>query len=163
TGEARRAGGSRGIPGRGPGLLRRAGERPAQPGGPAGLPAGQQRDRERRRGPRGRRGGPRAPRPPAPLLHRRAADRAAARREPGLTPRTGRKAIDVTSRAYLGNRRNIDRFGRPAERDGWRLGCRWAAVSGWMICVDYSEAVTAFFTTREDGTPVPEAVASGSP
>jgi hypothetical protein len=32
-----------------------------------------------------------------------------------------------------------------------------------MICVDYSEAVAAFFTTREDGTPVPEAVASGSP
>jgi hypothetical protein len=32
-----------------------------------------------------------------------------------------------------------------------------------MICVDYSEAVAAFFTTREDGTPVPEAVTSGSP
>jgi hypothetical protein len=32
-----------------------------------------------------------------------------------------------------------------------------------MICVDYSEAVMAFFTTREDGTPVPEAVTSGSP
>jgi hypothetical protein len=29
--------------------------------------------------------------------------------------------------------------------------------------VDYSEAVAAFFTTREDGTPLPEAVASGSP
>jgi hypothetical protein len=32
-----------------------------------------------------------------------------------------------------------------------------------MICVDYSEAVAAFFTTREDGTPLPEAVTSGSP
>jgi hypothetical protein len=32
-----------------------------------------------------------------------------------------------------------------------------------MISVDYSEAVAAFFTTREDGTPLPEAVTSGSP
>src|ERR1700759_4952143 len=32
-----------------------------------------------------------------------------------------------------------------------------------MNGVDYSEAVAAFFTTREDGTEVPEAVTSGSP